>query len=252
MLMSQTNDEMIAGLHPSIQPMAWEFLRKTFAESFHLRITHGTRTIAEQNALWEQGRKRPGAIVTNARGGQSFHNFGMAFDVVDTERGYNINWDRLGEIARSVGLEHGDRGMVDRPHFQYRDGLTLKQVQDGARPGMPVFEQKSQQNNESNQENNEEDDMQKRKRVHERYTLHTIMDDDRDGSLKTFAMKRNEDKAFWIIDPANIMEVVNLFSGEFFRIDRKDLKEDKGVLKLGDFYRNYPEVLLPEGTEYKY
>lgn len=112
---------------------------------------------------------------------------------------------------------------------------------------------RQQQNNqESNQENNEEDDMQKRKRVHERYTLHTIMDDDRDGSLKTFAMKRNEDKAFWIIDPSDIMEVVTLFSGEFFRINRKDLKEDKGTLKLGDFYRNYPEVLLPEGTEYKY
>lgn len=108
-----------------------------------------------------------------------------------------------------------------------------------------------QNNQESNQESNEEEDMKKR-RVHEKYTLHTIMDDDRDGSLKTFAMKRNEDKAFWIIDPADIMEVVTLFSGEFFRIDRKNLKEDKGILKLGDFYRNYPEVLLPEGVEYKY
>ncbi len=108
-----------------------------------------------------------------------------------------------------------------------------------------------QNNQEFNQESNE-DDMQKRKRIHEKYTLHTIMDDDRDGSLKTFAMKRNEDKAFWVVDPADIMEVVTLFSGEFFRIDRKDLKEDRGVLKLGDFYRNYPEVLLEEGVEYKY
>jgi len=250
MSMTKTNDEMIAGLHPSIQPMAWEFLRKTFAEGFHLRITHGTRTIAEQNALWEQGRKRPGAIVTNARGGQSFHNFGLAFDVVDTERGYNINWDRLGDIARSVGLEHGDRGIVDRPHFQHRGGLTLKQVQDGARPGTPTKPAQEKPTNKPNKSSKDYEDM--KKRIHERYTLHTIMDDDRDGSLKTFAMKRNEDKAFWIIDPANIMEVVTLFSGEFFRIDRKDLKEDKGVLKLGDFYRNYPEVLLPEGVEYKY
>lgn len=147
------NEQMIANLHASIQQKARDFLVKATQAGFNLRITHGYRSIEEQNALYAQGRTKPGAIVTNARGGQSFHNFGMAFDVVDTKAGYNINWDKLGEIGRSVGLEHGDRGYVDKPHFQYREGLSLEQVQKGARPKVeaPKQPEKPEQNNQPNE-----------------------------------------------------------------------------------------------------
>ena len=40
----------------------------------------GHRTWDEQNALYAQGRTKPGKKVTNARGGYSWHNFGVAGD----------------------------------------------------------------------------------------------------------------------------------------------------------------------------
>jgi peptidoglycan L-alanyl-D-glutamate endopeptidase CwlK len=129
---------MIEQLHPSIQQKARDFLQLASEQGFNLRITHGFRTHEEQNELYAQGRTKPGPIVTNARGGESMHNFGLAFDVVDKEKGYNIDWDKLGDIGRSVGLEHGDRGMVDKPHFQHIGGLTLEQIQKGQRPMIVV------------------------------------------------------------------------------------------------------------------
>src|SRR5262245_42202829 len=46
-----------------------------------VKILSGTRTYAEQTALYSQGRGTKGKIVTNAKAGQSLHNFGVAWDV---------------------------------------------------------------------------------------------------------------------------------------------------------------------------
>ena len=46
-----------------------------------VKVLSGTRTYAEQNALYALGRTKPGHIVTKARGGFSNHNFGIAWDV---------------------------------------------------------------------------------------------------------------------------------------------------------------------------
>lgn len=53
------------------------------AESLGVRvkIICGTRDFAEQQRLYNQGRTTPGARVTNARPGTSFHNYGVAFDI---------------------------------------------------------------------------------------------------------------------------------------------------------------------------
>jgi hypothetical protein len=101
---------------------------------YRLDITWGFRSAEEQDALYAQGRTEPGDIVTNARGGRSLHNYGLAVDVADIDDGYEINWNRLTKMARWCGLEHGDRGMEDLPHFQYRGGLSLDDLQAGKRP----------------------------------------------------------------------------------------------------------------------
>ncbi|WP_412177972.1 M15 family metallopeptidase [Paenibacillus terrae] len=57
-------------------------------------ITQGLRTIDEQNGLYAQGRAKPGQIVTNARGGYSYHNFGVAIDfALLLPDGKNVSWD---------------------------------------------------------------------------------------------------------------------------------------------------------------
>jgi hypothetical protein len=101
---------------------------------YRLDITWGFRSSQEQDALYAQGRTTPGDIVTNARGGSSLHNYGYAVDVVDIDQNYDIDWQRLGKIGAYCGLEHGDRGHEDLPHFQYRGNLSLDDFRQGYRP----------------------------------------------------------------------------------------------------------------------
>src|SRR6266568_3689055 len=75
---SETN---IATLLPEVQPYARVLVTKATGTGITIKVISGTRTYPEQDALYEQGRSKPGKIVTNARGGHSNHNFGIAFDV---------------------------------------------------------------------------------------------------------------------------------------------------------------------------
>lgn len=90
-----------------------------------IRITQGLRTWAEQDALYQQGRTTPGDIVTNAPPGHSWHQFGLAVDVVpmDPLPDWNTShpvWARLVSTGESVGLYSGDEfhTIKDEPHFQ--------------------------------------------------------------------------------------------------------------------------------------
>lgn len=91
----------------------------------------GLATFAEQNALYAQGRTKPGRIVTNARGGQSYHNFGLAFDFCIVRRGRALfdtsdpAWRAFVKIAKAAGFVQGDRGNYDPPHFQPRKVPSL-------------------------------------------------------------------------------------------------------------------------------
>jgi peptidoglycan L-alanyl-D-glutamate endopeptidase CwlK len=132
----------LEALEPETRRMAEMLLRAArgaFAayrrdEALELIVTGTLRTWEEQDALYEQGRFRAGPIVTNARGGKSWHNFGRAFDVA-FRCGGKVSWDgpweELGELGESIGLEWGGRfSSPDRPHFQHRSGLTLAQARE--------------------------------------------------------------------------------------------------------------------------
>lgn len=86
----------------------------------------GTRTHAEQQVTYDQGRTLPGKIVTNAEPGDSYHQYGLAIDVVP--RAYKAMpdwnpsgplWIKIGQLAEAAGLEWGGRwSKPDRPHVQ--------------------------------------------------------------------------------------------------------------------------------------
>lgn len=140
-----TNEDLIKTLLPVVQEKVRVFLVKAKEAGFDLRITDGHRTPKEQDYIYAQGRTRPGKIVTNSKGTplpQSNHNFQCAIDVCDRKKLYNIDWEKLGKIGESCGLEWGGRwvGFVDKPHFQYTGGLTLKQLQQGKRPQKEVLD----------------------------------------------------------------------------------------------------------------
>lgn len=95
-----------------------------------LVVTEGYRTFARQQELYEQGRSKAGLIVTNAKAGYSFHNYGIAFDVA-FKKGKAIswdgNWDLIGKIGKSLGLEWGGdwASFKDKPHFQLTKGKSI-------------------------------------------------------------------------------------------------------------------------------
>lgn len=100
-------------------------------EGMNMRVDTAYRTFAEQDALYAQGRTAPGNRVTNARAGQSWHNYGVAVDLVFNDANgrpswaETNNWDRYGEIAVAQGLEWGGnwQGFTDRPHVEYHPGF---------------------------------------------------------------------------------------------------------------------------------
>jgi peptidoglycan L-alanyl-D-glutamate endopeptidase CwlK len=126
----------IATLIPQAQTKAREFMNAVKGQSLTYRIISGTRTYAEQDALFA---KKP--RVTKARGGQSNHNFGIAWDVgiFDNGKYYEGNTKKedkayvnLGALikAKVSGLEWGGdwKSFVDKPHYQLVTERTVPQV----------------------------------------------------------------------------------------------------------------------------
>jgi peptidoglycan L-alanyl-D-glutamate endopeptidase CwlK len=132
----------IEDLHPKLQELATAFKDACDKQNFPVTIYFTLRTIAEQDALYAQGRITPGKIVTNAKGGQSYHNYGLAFDAAPLNADLSIDWSGgtnyqiMGKIGQSVGLEWGGTWskFPDKPHFQYTFGLSINDLISGKRP----------------------------------------------------------------------------------------------------------------------
>jgi peptidoglycan L-alanyl-D-glutamate endopeptidase CwlK len=118
--------------------MCSEFINRCKAEGIDVIITSTYRDAESQNKLYAQGRTEPGKKVTNAKAGQSFHNWRVAFDFVPIVGGKAIwnddaLWAKCGEIAEGVGLEWAGRWtkFKETAHCQYTGGLSLADFQAG-------------------------------------------------------------------------------------------------------------------------
>lgn len=141
-------------LHPHVRAMAEQLLARAAAAGVPLTVTFTLRSMATQAALYAQGRTAPGVIVTNAPAGYSYHNFGLALDVVPTEllalprwgdtpahqHRADALWAKVGAIGKAVGFRWGGefRTIKDRPHFEWSGELTLADLRSGARPIAPA------------------------------------------------------------------------------------------------------------------
>lgn len=97
---------------------------------YQVRIICGTRTYPEQSALYAQGRSQPGRKVTRKGPGESYHNFGLAWDIGVFSRSGAYLTDRklykkVGQVAKSPGLTWGGGWRFlffpDLPHYQLRN-----------------------------------------------------------------------------------------------------------------------------------
>ena len=80
-LVDSRSEKYIATLLPEVQPIARALVQKAGQNGIRIKVISGLRTYTEQDELYAQGRTTTGPKVTNARGGHSNHNFGIAFDI---------------------------------------------------------------------------------------------------------------------------------------------------------------------------
>ncbi len=134
-------------LHPALRDEAMEIYTE-ICESLKgraiCRFSYTLRTYAEQDALFVQKPK-----VTNAKGGQSYHNFGLAIDIVllvdkdkngtfesaswetnvDFDGDGSADWMEVVKIFKLHGWSWGgDWKFIDKPHFEKTFGFSVKQL----------------------------------------------------------------------------------------------------------------------------
>jgi len=129
-------------LHPTVKLKALGHIAACNNAGISLLITCTYRDAAEQARLYAQGRTTPGAKVTNAKPGQSFHNYRLAYDVVLMQFGKPVwktsgeaakLWEKVGVLGEAQGLEWAGRWKTFKefPHFQWSGGKTLAELQAG-------------------------------------------------------------------------------------------------------------------------
>ncbi len=132
------NSRDLKDLLPVVAAKCDAFISACKEQGVDVLITSTLRDNESQNALYAQGRTAQGNIVTNARGGQSYHNYGVAFDFCPIVNG-KCQWNdsdlfkKCGAIGESVGLEWAGRWQGkfrEMAHLQFSGGLTIEDLQN--------------------------------------------------------------------------------------------------------------------------
>lgn len=141
-------------LHPKIREEIRSIYLNEVVPSLKVascRFAYTLRTFQEQEELYALGRTRlfdaTGrrlGIVTNAKGGESMHNYGLAFDIVllvnngaswDISKDFDgdglSDWTEIVQIfKRHEYTWGGDWKFKDAPHFEKTFGKTAKELQN--------------------------------------------------------------------------------------------------------------------------
>jgi hypothetical protein len=115
-------------LHPAIRKEAIAAYREAVRHTpvgVHPVIVQTLRTFEEQDLLYQKGRTRPGPIVTNARAGSSYHNYGLALDFCLQVNGKLLwsvdnDWMTVVKAFEEQGFSWGGRwtSLKDYPHLE--------------------------------------------------------------------------------------------------------------------------------------
>ena len=142
-------------MHPAVRQevlTAYKHINNTlFGKNIRLRFTHTLRTFSEQDTLYAAGRTKPGKKVTNARAGQSMHNYGLAFDIAilidkngdgifetaswnttsDDDKDGTPDWTEAVIYLKKRGWVWGGdwKSFPDYPHFEKTFGHSWKSLQ---------------------------------------------------------------------------------------------------------------------------
>lgn len=132
------NSRKISDLHPYVAGLCSRLIELCKNEGITIIVTSTLRDSEYQRYLYE---KVPGSTNTPLIGA---HAFGLAFDVAPVVNGKAVwnnhgLWNKIGALGKSLGLEWGGdwRSIIDKPHFEYTQGLSSSELRAGKRPKFP-------------------------------------------------------------------------------------------------------------------
>lgn len=143
--MDKVTLQRIEKLHPLVREEVKQIIKYCDAAltgRAKVRITQGLRSFEEQEKLYAIGRITSGKKVTNAKAGQSIHNYGLAVDICMMIDGKTASWetvkdwdnDRVADwyecvkIFAKYGWDWGGtwKTFKDLPHFEKKEIITEK------------------------------------------------------------------------------------------------------------------------------
>jgi peptidoglycan L-alanyl-D-glutamate endopeptidase CwlK len=149
--------QRIAKLHPDVRAEVQAIALGLWQGDVYLRITHGLRTWEEQAVLYAIGRTTRGRIVTKAKAGQSYHNYGLAIDFcvltpqkrASWNRDEDFNGDAVADYIHVVvavkykGWEMGGdwTSFKDYPHLQKTFGHKVSELRAKSSNGIITYPQ---------------------------------------------------------------------------------------------------------------
>ena len=143
------NSRDISMLRSDVAANCRVFIELCKKEGLNVLVIQTRRDNEYQAYLYEQGRTRPGSIVTNSKT-TTFHGVGLAFDICKNVKGHEyddpIFFKKCGEIGKKMGFTWGGdwKSFPDRPHFQwdYHKNYTGAMIVCGRMPPlMEVYEE---------------------------------------------------------------------------------------------------------------
>ena len=145
---AMVNSRDTALLRDDVKANVHIWLRLCEAEGLPVLITQTVRDDEYQAYLYEQGRTRPGQIVTNSRR-TTFHGAGLAVDFCKNVKGQEYSdrafFDRVIAIAKQVGFSSGAdwKSFPEKCHLQwdYHGNYAGAMITAGRMPPlMPKYE----------------------------------------------------------------------------------------------------------------
>ncbi len=127
-------EEKLGQLDPRVHAMARLHLEAMKQAGMDAKVSQAYRSQEDQDDTYAQGRSKPGIKVTNAKGGESYHNFKLAYDVAlrDKNGKYITNgsdpaYRDAARLGQRYGLEWGGNfhSKFDAPHYQYSKDMSL-------------------------------------------------------------------------------------------------------------------------------
>lgn len=140
------NSRDLSLLRDDVERNVRKFLEICEAQGLKVLITQTVRDDEYQAYLYEQGRTRPGSIVTNGKR-TTFHGAGLAFDICQNIKGQEYSdagfFLNCATIAKHMGFSWGGdwTKLPDKPHFQWDEGGRYSFSRTKEPANMPVYEE---------------------------------------------------------------------------------------------------------------